>query len=181
MQKVVSSSLITRSSWKAPPSAGLSSRYDRFRVAEPAPFRIPVAPARGDPDRHATCRAITNPQRRSTAVSERRAKPQIEILSFEGCPNREHAIQLVSETLAAAGADADVRVIDVPDAESAERTRFLGSPTIRVDGRDIEPGADERNDFVRSCRVFRTERGLTGEPDPRWLREALAAAVGGPA
>jgi len=106
------------------------------------------------------------------------AKVQVEILTFEGCPNREPAIDLVSHVLAEAGADADVRVIDVPDQEAVERTRFLGSPTIRVNGRDIEPGADGRRDFVHSCRVFRTENGLTGQPDPRWLRDALSAATG---
>jgi hypothetical protein len=111
-------------------------------------------------------------------VSDKGARPLIEILSFQGCPNREHAIELVSSVLAEEGAEADVRVIDVPDGAAAARTRFLGSPTIRVEGRDIEPGADERGDFVHSCRVYRTERGLTGEPDPRWLREALAN-VGG--
>lgn len=104
---------------------------------------------------------------------------QIEILSFEGCPNREAAIALVSDAVAEAGVDVDVRVIDVPDAKAAERTRFLGSPTIRVNGRDIEPGADDRKDYVHSCRVFQTDNGLAGQPDPRWLREALAAAAGG--
>jgi hypothetical protein len=111
-------------------------------------------------------------------VPETSRKPQIEILTFDGCPNRERAIALVSRVVGEAGADVDVRVIDVPDAQTAVRTRFLGSPTIRVNGRDIEPGADERGDFVHSCRVFRTDRGLTGEPDPRWLHKALADASG---
>lgn len=106
------------------------------------------------------------------------ARTQIEILSFEGCPNREPAIALVSDVVAEVGVDAEVRVIDVPDAEAAERTRFLGSPTIRVNGHDIEPGADERKDYVHSCRVFRTESGLAGQPDAGWLREALAATAG---
>ena len=107
-------------------------------------------------------------------MPETAAKPQIEILSFEGCPNRKHAIRLVSEAVAEAGSDAEVRLIDVPDAETAMRTRFLGSPTIRVNGHDIEPGADERTDFVLGCRVFRAAGALTGQPDPRWLRDALA-------
>lgn len=101
---------------------------------------------------------------------------EIEILTIAGCPNREPAIALVSQGVAEVGADADIRFVDVPDAETADRTRFLGSPTIRVNGHDIEPGADERSDFVHGCRVFRTERGLSGQPDLRWLRDALAAA-----
>jgi len=114
-----------------------------------------------------------------SSAPENDRKTRIEILAFDGCPNRERAIALVSQVVAEAGADAEVRVIDVPDAQTAERTRFLGSPTIRVNGRDIEPGADERHDFVYSCRVFRTESGLTGQPDPRWLHVALANATRG--
>lgn len=112
-------------------------------------------------------------------MPETDSRIQIEILSFDGCPNRDRAIALVSEVVAEAGADVDLRLVDVPDAETAERTRFLGSPTIRVNGRDIEPGAEERREFVRSCRVFRTESGLTGRPDPRWLHAALARATRG--
>jgi hypothetical protein len=112
-------------------------------------------------------------------VPEVGSKPVIEILTFSGCPNRERALALVSEILAEAGAEADVRLVDVPDPETAKRTRFLGSPTIRVNGRDIEPGADERREFVLSCRVFRTDGGLTGEPDPRWLHDALLQAPRG--
>jgi len=112
-------------------------------------------------------------------VPEVGSKPLIEILTLIGCPNRERALALVSEVLAEAGAEADLRLVDVPDTETAARMRFLGSPTIRVNGRDIEPGADERSEFVVSCRVFRTDRGLTGEPDPRWLHDALLKAPRG--
>ena len=51
--------------------------------------------------------------------------------------------------------------------------RFLGSPTIRVNGRDIEPGADARSEFTLACRVYRTDSGFSGQPDDRWLRDAL--------
>lgn len=69
--------------------------------------------------------------------------------------------------------------VDVPDLETARRLRFLGSPTVRVDGRDVEPGADERSDYVLSCRIFRTEEGLRGQPNERWIRKALLTAAGG--
>jgi len=66
--------------------------------------------------------------------------------------------------------------VDVPDLETAETHRFLGSPTIRVNGRDVEPGAEERSEFVISCRVYRTDGSFKGEPDERWLRDALITA-----
>ncbi len=100
---------------------------------------------------------------------------QIEVLTFAGCPNAEPAVELVHRVTADAGVEADVHQIAVESPEQAERLRFLGSPTIRVDGRDVEPGADDRVDYALSCRVYRTEAGVAGRPDERWLRDALSA------
>ena len=105
------------------------------------------------------------------------SRPLVEVLTFEGCPHAGPALELVARVLDEIGIVANVRRVDVPDAESAQEQRFLGSPTIRVNGRDIEPGADDRDQFVLSCRVYRTARGLHGEPDERWLRDALYASA----
>ncbi len=104
-------------------------------------------------------------------------QPLVEVLSFEGCPNREGAVALVERVSAELGIEPRLRVVDVPDPEAAERERFLGSPSIRVNGRDIEPGADERTNYVLSCRIYRTEQGASGQPDERWLRRALEEAA----
>ena len=61
--------------------------------------------------------------------------------------------------------------------DDAVGLRFLGSPTVRVDGRDVEPGAEERHEFVFSCRVYRGSRGFSGKPDEAWIRDALREAV----
>ena len=101
----------------------------------------------------------------------------VEVLAFSGCPNAEPAVELVERVSAELGIDARVERIDVRDAEEASHLRFLGSPSIRVNGRDVEPGAEERTDFVFSCRVYATESGMKGQPDERWLREALVGSV----
>lgn len=62
--------------------------------------------------------------------------------------------------------------------EAAERLRFLGSPTIRVDGRDVEPGADDRNEFALSCRVYPSPEGTSGLPLRSWVRASLERARG---
>ena len=104
--------------------------------------------------------------------------PRVEILTFDGCPNRSGAVELVDRVLSETGIAASVEVVDVSDPETAAALRFLGSPTIRVDGEDVEPGAGERRDFVLACRLYRTEAGLQGQPDARWLAGALARAGG---
>jgi hypothetical protein len=99
---------------------------------------------------------------------------QVEILTFEGCPNAEPAVALVERIVDELDPGAVVQRVDVADPEDAARRRFLGSPTIRVDGRDVEPGAGERSDYVFACRIYRTDHGLSGMPDEIWIRDAIA-------
>lgn len=104
-------------------------------------------------------------------------RPLVEILYFDGCPNHEPALALVERVERELGTSAEVRLINVPDQAAAERLRFLGSPTIRVDGVDVDPHAEQRADYALSCRVFTTEHGRAGQPDERWIRDALVSAV----
>lgn len=104
-------------------------------------------------------------------------RPLVEILYFEGCPNYEAARALVERVSAELGIEPELRSIEVTDEEAAARLRFLGSPTIRVGGDDVEGGVEERAGFTGSCRVYRTERGLAGQPEERWVRDALRGAL----
>lgn len=97
----------------------------------------------------------------------------VEVLYFDGCPNHEPAVALVERVANELVITALIRLVNVPDFKTAARKRFLGSPTVRVDGRDVEPGADERSDFVLSCRVYQTESGFEGVPAEQWIRDAL--------
>ena len=103
-------------------------------------------------------------------------RPRVEILYFDGCPNHEPSRALVEQVAAELGLQPEIELVEVTDAGTATRLRFLGSPSVRVDGRDVEPGADERSDFVLSCRVYRSERGLAGQPEADWIRRALSEA-----
>lgn len=96
----------------------------------------------------------------------------VEVLTFEGCPHGEAAVAFVRRVVSEAGVLADVVVIDVA-VESVVATRFLGSPTVRVDGHDVEPGATLRTDYARACRLHRTEAGLRPLPEARWLLAAV--------
>ncbi len=78
----------------------------------------------------------------------------IQVLYFEGCPNHEPAVALTRSVLAELGLDTEIEEIAVETAEDAVRHRFLGSPTVRVDGQDIEPGARDRTEFSLCCRVY---------------------------
>jgi hypothetical protein len=97
----------------------------------------------------------------------------VEILYFEGCPNHEPALELVERIAAELRVHPVIELVEVADAEAAARLRFLGSPTVRIDSSDVEPGADGRDDFALACRVYRSERGAAGLPADALIREAL--------
>jgi len=103
----------------------------------------------------------------------------IEILFFDGCPNLNSAV----ERARAAAGDTDVilRLHSVESDEEAREARFLGSPSVRVDGVDVEPAARGRTDFALQCRVYPREHGgLEGAPPIEMIRAALGTC-GGPA
>jgi len=99
---------------------------------------------------------------------------KVEVLYFQGCPNHEALLPHLDDLLRQAGIDAAIQLVEVGDDEVARRARFLGSPTVRIDGRDIEPGADDRSDFGLKCRLYRTADGLGGTPADEWMLAALA-------
>ena len=98
---------------------------------------------------------------------------KVEVLYFDGCPNHEALLPHLRELLAATGVAADIELVAVEDPETADRKRFLGSPTVRIDGQDVEPGADARGDFGLKCRLFATPDGLRGAPADEWVRAAV--------
>jgi hypothetical protein len=97
----------------------------------------------------------------------------VDVLTFKGCRNVEAATALVRELVDELGVEADLHETRVEGPEEAQRLRFLGSPTIRVDGRDVEPGASVRREYVLACRVYQTGQGAAGVPDREWVRDAL--------
>ena len=104
--------------------------------------------------------------------------PRVEFLWWEECPSHERALAELREALAEAGLDpAAVEVRHVGTEEEAERERFPGSPTIRVDGRDVRPD-DGSGSAGLTCRVYRLRDGRASPtPDPADLRDALISAT----
>lgn len=97
----------------------------------------------------------------------------IELLYFDGCPSHERLLPRLQQLLGELGITDEVRLTRVDSSEAAVAHRFLGSPTVRVDGRDIDPGASARTDFGLECRLYASSEGLTGVPPDELLRAAL--------
>ena len=102
---------------------------------------------------------------------------RIELLYFGGCPSHDALLPRVRGMLDGAEIGDKVELRRVESVEEAERERFLGSPTLRVDGHDIEPGADQRTDFGLKCRLYRTAAGTAGLPPDGMVLKALGVGM----
>lgn len=94
---------------------------------------------------------------------------RIDILYFDGCPNHLPTTEVVRGVVQSLGIDATIREIEVRDAEEAARLKFFGSPTVQVDGEDIDPAARNRSDYSFGCRMY----GSSGSPPRALVEEAL--------
>ena len=105
-------------------------------------------------------------------------RPVIEVLYVQDCPHYPATLTLVERVRAELGIDAEFRNTLVVDQAAADQARFPGSPTVRVDGRDVEPGSEPATEYLVSCRLYRLEHRFAGQPEERWIRQALLQAVG---
>ncbi len=101
---------------------------------------------------------------------------KIELLYFDGCPNYEPTKRLIEEAVKDEDLNANIQEIAVNSSQEAMALRFLGSPTVRVNGRDIEPGAERKSDFGLQYRVYRDGNRVLGVPPRRLLHTALLEA-----
>jgi hypothetical protein len=100
----------------------------------------------------------------------------VELLFFDGCPTWEHALDLVRAVVAELHLQTTttIRLVKVEDDQQAQRLQFPGSPTVRVNGRDVEPAPAEGREHGMQCRVYRMADGrLRGFPPRELVRASL--------
>lgn len=102
-------------------------------------------------------------------------RARVEVLFFEGCPHHPAAVSLVREVAAEMGVETELHEVAVRDAAAAERLRFPGSPTVRVNGADVEPGGAEPSGYALGCRLYAGD----GVPSRDKVAEALRDATAG--
>jgi hypothetical protein len=104
--------------------------------------------------------------------------PTVELLYFEGCPHYDAFLPHLRQLLAHHYPTAPISEINIATEEEAQQHRFLGSPSPRVNGRDVEPAAEGRDGYGLLCRIYATPGGLVGVPADQWITDAL---IGKPA
>ena len=92
---------------------------------------------------------------------------------FTDCPSYTTALENLKEALRREGLPEDVETIAVADGDEARAVRFLGSPTIRFNGVDVEGPEAESAGYGYGCRVYAGGVGTTGWPSVRRIQKAL--------
>ena len=88
---------------------------------------------------------------------------KIRVLYVKGCPNLEETVRQIREVLEAIEVEGKIETVLISSIAEAERERFLGSPTVQVEGSNIEPS--RRGDPpALGCRVYFTKHGFSGVP-----------------
>jgi hypothetical protein len=101
---------------------------------------------------------------------------RVELLFWDGCPSYPKALAELRAAMADMALDPNGVILrEVQTQAGAALERFVGSPTIRIDGVDIQPPGEEPVGLT--CRVYRRRDGrISPTPDPADVRDALAAA-----
>ena len=105
------------------------------------------------------------------------AQPKVELLYWEGCPSHPQALAQLCEAMEELGLDPEaVEVRHVETDEVAQAEGFVGSPTIRIDGVDVQEPGDEPT--ALTCRIYHRRDGrISPLPDPADVRSALHNAI----
>lgn len=114
---------------------------------------------------------------------------KVELLYFGGCPGHERARRALEDALAHEGIRAKIKIIAVDTVNAAQEYEFPGSPTIRIDGRDIFPVQAlvskpswhpgdchtylDRSHWQLCCRIYETSEGRKNHPTTEMIRKRL--------
>ena len=99
---------------------------------------------------------------------------KIEFLYFEGCPSYIDGLKNLKEVLKEDNIESDIEMINVDSLDKAEKFAFQGSPSIRIDGIDLE----NRNEgYNYSCRIYTINGEKTGIPSKEFIREKIHAII----
>lgn len=98
---------------------------------------------------------------------------RIDFFYFEECPSHEQALERLRKVLVEERIEAEISVVQVETEEEARDLKFIGSPTILIEGRDIDPPLEQPN-YALTCRVYQLEDGrISPLPSEEMIRNTI--------
>lgn len=100
---------------------------------------------------------------------------KVEVLYVAKCPFHPAAVKLLKGVLAAHGVAAEIHEVLVMDEGMASALGFQGSPTIRINGRDVAGESHKAQSFALSCRLYPGSKQI-GLPPAEMIHRAVLEA-----
>ena len=104
------------------------------------------------------------------STSKGKAKMKIELLYFNSCPSYKQALANIKAALKEKNLQAELIMVNVESEEKAQRVGFQGSPSVRINGKDLE---DRDEGFSFSCRLYT----VNGKPAVAPSKEAIITKI----
>jgi hypothetical protein len=101
---------------------------------------------------------------------------KIQVLYYYGCTSYERALEQLENAMKDEGIEDYVEVVRVTNEAEAKKFRFLGSPTIQINGKDVEREARMRSNYGMRNRQYWSKAGQSGIPSDETVRAALREA-----
>lgn len=98
---------------------------------------------------------------------------KIEFLYFDGCPNHETALSNLKEAVSEAGLKDEIEIINIEKPEDVTIHRFLGSPSIRINNKDLEITEDDSTEYSMNCRRYKNGDVIEGFPSKELISSNL--------
>jgi protein-disulfide isomerase len=101
----------------------------------------------------------------------------IQFLYYEDCPSHDEALERLKEVLNEEGVQAEIEIIKVETEQQAQKLKFIGSPTILIEGQDIAPAPPDSRYYL-SCRVYQLEDGRSSPlPSREMIRKRILTSL----
>jgi len=102
---------------------------------------------------------------------------KVEFLFWRECPSHEVCLERLKKVLDSMNLEYNLEIIEVKTEEEAERLKFPGSPTIRINGVDIQPESSN-GPYGLSCRAYIIEGRILPLPTERYIEESIRRILG---
>ena len=99
-----------------------------------------------------------------------------DILYFDDCPSWQTAAGLLERVIERLDLAAGINLVRVETDEEAQKQHFVGSPSIRLNGKDLFPV--DHDNYALGCRVYQTPEGMRGWPTEAMLIDSIRERIG---
>lgn len=101
---------------------------------------------------------------------------KVQFFYSEDCPSHDEALERLRKVMGEEGIRDEIEVVRVDSSEDAEKLKFIGSPTLLINGRDIDPPTNPY--YALTCRAYRLEDGrISPLPSETMIRKAIRKAA----